>query len=100
MLSTTLMETTLIFSQIVFYLTVSAAIIAIGVLFAILTYHLIRIARELEKLSRNINQASSEVSERINDIINNLSDLPILSYFLKKRSATRERKGRVKSSKR
>ncbi|MDO8655386.1 MAG: hypothetical protein Q7R48_03140 [bacterium] len=93
------METTLIFAQTLFYLTVSAAVIAIGVLCAIVTYHLIHIARELEELSRNLNRASSEAGERIDDIIDRLSDLPILAYFLKKRSVMNEKKGRGKSSK-
>ena len=93
------METVLIFAETVFYLTVSAAVIVIGVLCAIVTYRLIRIARELENLSRNLSHASSEAGERINDIIDRLSDLPILSYFLKKRSVTHEGKGRGKSSK-
>lgn len=90
------METALIFAQTVFYLTVSLAIIAVGILGAILIYHLTRIARELEELSRNLNNASSEAGERINDIIDRLSDLPILSYFLKERPSARERKGRGK----
>ncbi|MDO8516231.1 MAG: hypothetical protein Q7S28_03210 [bacterium] len=93
------METALIFAQTLFYFTVSLAIIAIGILSAIVTYHLIHIARELEELSRKLNDASSEAGERINDIINRLSDLPILSYFLKTRSTQHNGKGRGKSSK-
>lgn len=90
------METALIFAQTVFYLTVSVAIIAIGILGVIVMYHLIRITRELEELSKNLKNASSEAGERINDIIDRLSDLPILSYFLKEHSSTRGRKGRGK----
>jgi len=78
---------------------VSVAIIAIGVLCAIVAYHLIRIVRKLEELSRNLNHAGSIAGERINDIIDRISELPILSYFLKKRPATRDEKGRGKSSK-
>ena len=101
-----LMETTLILSEIVFNFIASVASITIGVLCAIVTYHLILITKELEELSRNLNNASSEAGERINEIIDRLSDLPILSYFLKKRSPVRggpsdgeARKGRGKSSK-
>ncbi len=82
----------LIFAQTLFYFTVSAAIIAVGVLCAVAAYHLIHITRELEELSHNLNRASSEAGERINDILDRLSDLPVLSYFLKK--------GRKKSFKR
>jgi len=80
------METTLILAKIIFYFAVSAAVIALGVLTAIVAYHLIRITRELENLARNINHVSSEAGEKINDIINKLSALPILSYFLRKKS--------------
>ncbi len=92
------METALIFSEIVFYLTVSLAIIVMGVLCAMVTYRLIRIARELEELSRKLNNASDEAGERINEIIDRLSDLPILSYFLKKRPASHNEKRKVKEN--
>lgn len=86
------METTLMFAEIVFYFTVSLAVITFGVLGAIGTYRLIRIARELEALSRNLNHASSEAGELIHDIIDRLSDVPILSYFLKNHRHARTRK--------
>ncbi len=88
------MDATLIFAETIFYFTVSFAVITIGISCAIVTRHLIRIAREIEDLSRNLNHASSEAGERINDIIERLSDIPILSYFLRKHSATRNGKGR------
>lgn len=86
--------TALILAQTFFYFTVSFAVIAVGVLCVMVTYHLMRIVRELEELSRNLNHASAEAIERINDVIDRLSELPVLSYFLKKRSANYERKGR------
>jgi len=92
------MEVALVFAETVFYSTVSLAIITIGTFCVIVMYHLIRIVRELEEFSRNLKSASSDAGERINDIIDGISDLPILSYFLKKRSVLRERKGREKSS--
>lgn len=92
------MIATLIFAQTLFYFTVSFAIIAVGVFCAVVAYHLIRITRELEGLSRNLNQASSEAGERINDIIDRLSDLPMLSYFLKKRRTLHEGKRSRKSN--
>ena len=84
------MNTALIFSETVFYLTVSIAIIGVGILFAIFTYHLIRIARELQQLSHNLNEGSSEAMRKINDMIERLSEIPLLSYFLKKRQSTHE----------
>jgi fatty acid desaturase len=80
----------LMLSQIVFYFTVSIAIIAVGILFGIFTYHLIKIAKELQELSHNLNHGSAEAMKKINDIIDRLSDIPILSYFLKKRETTHE----------
>src|SRR5882672_3222002 len=74
----------LIIAQTIFYFTVSAAIIVLGALCAIVAYYLIRITKELEAMSRDWHDASDEARERINDIIDRLSDLPILSYFLRK----------------
>ena len=92
------METALIVSETVFYFTVSLAIIVIGALFAVVTYHLINIAKELAELSRNLNDAASDAGERINEIIDRLSDLPVLSYFLKERRIIHKRNGREKLS--
>ncbi|MDP3771765.1 MAG: hypothetical protein Q8Q94_00100 [bacterium] len=91
------MEATLIFAQTVFYFTVSLAVMAVGISCGIVTRRLVRIAREIENLSRNLNHASSEAGERINDIIERLSDIPILSFFLRKHSATHNGKGRGRS---
>lgn len=93
------MEATLIFAQTVFYFTSSLAIMVVGALFAIVAYHLIDAARELKKLSRKLDQASSEAAERIDDIIDRLSDFPVVSYFLKKRPKVGREKGREKSQK-
>jgi len=92
-------ETVLIVSETVFYLTVSLVIIVSGTLFAFVAYHLINIAKELAELSRNLNDAASDAGERINEIIDRLSDLPVLSYFLKERRiAQHKRNGREKLS--
>lgn len=84
------MDTGLIFAETIFYFTVSATIIVVGALSAITAFHLIHIARELEELSRKINSTSSEIGERIEDMLDRLSNLPILSYFLRKRRMTRD----------
>lgn len=90
------MEAVLIVAETIFYFTVSLAIIVIGILVAMVTYHVIHIARELEGLSRNLHNASSEAGERINDIIDRLSDVPFLSYFLKRYPPAHKEKGRRK----
>ncbi len=88
----------LILAQTLFYTTVSIAIIVLGVLSVILVKYVIRIAQQLEKLSMNLNDASEDARDRINEIIDRLSELPIFSYFLKREPVHREtrRKGRGK----
>ncbi len=90
------MESTLIISEIVFNLTVSIAVIVIMILCSIVTYRLIHITKEFEKLTHNLNHISSETGERINDILDRFSNLPLLSYFFKKNSSLYSRKGRSK----
>jgi hypothetical protein len=93
------MDTTLMFAQIAYYLTVALAVTVVGVLCSIVTYRLVRIARELEGLSRNLHEASTEVGEQIRDVVERLSDVPILSFFLRKRPKVRHEKGRRKLDK-
>ncbi len=85
------MNLALIISQIFFNFTVALTIIFFGILCSVVVYHLIMIVKELEKLSKNINHASAELAERIGDIIDRLSELPILSYFLGKRTRNRKK---------
>ena len=77
------MENLLVMAQTLFYFVVSAAIIIFAVLFGIATVHLIHIAKQLEKISRHVHDASDEMRKRVKEIIERLSQLPILSYFLK-----------------
>lgn len=79
------METALMISQIIFYSVFSLAIIIIGFLLAITTYHLVNIVKELEAISKNLHDASDEAKDKIKDIVERLSDLPFLSFLLKKR---------------
>lgn len=86
------METTLIISQILFNFSISTAVIILGISCWLITYHLISIARELKKLSHNLNYAASDAGERIQEIIDKLSDVPVLSYFLKRPLSNDRRK--------
>ena len=84
---------TLILSQTIFYISASLAIIILGILFAITTYHIICIARHLNKIANNIDEATDTMKENIKEIIEKLSVLPIISYlFNKKRSGKSENK--------
>ena len=74
----------LIIAQTIFYLTVSLAIIVLGVLAAMVTYYLIKIAKNVNKISENLDQASDEIKANVKEIIDRLSRLPILSFLLNK----------------
>jgi len=90
------MENALILSQTIFYFAVSAVVIIVGVLFSIITYHLTVIAQELEAITRDVHDLSDEAHERIRDIVDRLSELPVLSFFLKRRHADRHSAGAKK----
>ncbi len=81
------MDNLLVFSETLFYLVASVTIIVVGVLCAVAAYHLIRITKEVEAISRNVHNASSQVQERIGNSIEKLSGLPILSFFLRRSRA-------------
>lgn len=82
----------LILSQTIFYLVISVVVIFWGVLIFIITWHIIAIARHLHRLSNNIENASKEVQETINDIIDVLAGLPIMSFLFKKSHSKIRRK--------
>lgn len=90
------MGTALIFSEIVFNLTVSLAVMVVGGLLAVIAYHLVSMASELKELSRTLNNASAEALERIGEVVNRFSELPVLSSFLGKRQPRQSTKGRPK----
>ena len=69
------MNTALVISQIFFNFSVALAIIAFGMICCVVVYHLINIVKGLEKLSQNINHASTKVAKRVNDIIKTLTSL-------------------------
>lgn len=93
------METVFIFSEITFNFVVSVAVITVGVLFVFIVVPMIRILRELEKFSSNLNQISSDAVERINDIVDRFSELPIFSFFLKDRSRKIKKTSNIGSAK-
>ncbi len=74
----------LIFAETVFYVVVSLAIIALGILFGIVTYELVKITHNLRNISENISSASKETEDMIKEMLNRLSGSPILSLFTRK----------------
>ena len=93
------MEATLIFSQILFNFVVSMAIIVVGALFSLMIYHLISITKELKAITHDFHNFTDETRENINDIVERLRELPILSFFLKRRYAniSKVKRGREKN---
>lgn len=73
----------LVLAQIIFYLTVSVAIIVLGVLCAIAAYHLIRTMKHLSNISDTLEGTAKDLKHTIREIIEKLASLPILSYLLK-----------------
>ena len=93
------METALILSQTIFYSVVSLSILILGILLIVVVYHLVKITKELQEVARNIHTATDEAGERIHDILDRLSGLPILSFILKQAAGSfRARRARKKES--
>lgn len=61
------METTLIFAQTVFYLTVSIGVFIIALLSLVATYHLVRIAHEIEDLPHDFSHTETEELIKVKD---------------------------------
>jgi len=86
----------LILSQTVFYFSFSFLILVFITSAILISYYLIRIAKNLNKLSEDLHTASEEVRENIKDIMGQLSKLPFLSFLLDKSLEKKSKKGRSK----
>jgi hypothetical protein len=85
----------LIIAQTLYYFLASLVIVVLGVLVTIIAYHLIYITKHLRHISDNLDDTSDELKVRVEEVIERLSSLPILSYFLRRdRSHTFHNKGR------
>lgn len=84
--------TMLIFSQTLFYLTVSFAIIALSVLLGLIAYNLMRITKDLSKISNNFSEASDDLREKLDEVLERLSEVPFLSAFLQSKGSGKGRK--------
>jgi len=60
-------------------------------------YHLMKVAKSLEKISENIGQASDDLRENLEQALSYFSALPFFSMFSKKKKepTTRSKKKRV-----
>ncbi len=86
--------TFLIFAQTLFYLTVSLAIIALGIFFGMITYYLMKVVRELSRIANNVGEASDDLRVQLEDVLEQLASIPFLSSFLRPNSRRYHKKGR------
>lgn len=80
------MENTLIISQIFFYFTASFVFIVVGILFSLVLYYFICIARELKTITHNFHNLTDEAQKRLKDIVGHLGELPVFSFFKSRRT--------------
>lgn len=73
----------LIIAQTIFYLTVSLAIIVAGILGGITAYYLIYVARHLRNISDNLENASEGIKNNVKEIMDRLSQSPLLSFLFR-----------------
>lgn len=73
----------LILAQTVFYVVFSFAIFIGSLLLAIVVFYLIKIARHLNKIAENLDSASDEVRQRLKEVIQAVSELPVVSFLFK-----------------
>lgn len=84
----------LIIAQIVFYFSMSLAVIGLGILIGIKSYEHILIARDLRALLEKAVEATGAAEERVEEFFDKLSALPFLSYFFTKTRKRTHKKGR------
>ena len=85
------METTLIILQIIFYFVSSLAIIVFFIVMVAAAYRIIKILDTLQIIALQAQEVSEETKQKIEEIIENLSLMPILSFFIKKQKKSRKK---------
>ena len=89
----------LILAQTAFYAVFALAIFILSILFGIVVFYLIGIARHLRKIAENADEVSNEARERILEIVETLSDLPLVSMLFRKKGTSRSGKSKKESNK-
>jgi hypothetical protein len=92
------METTLIILQIIFYAVFSLAAIVLFFFMIIGAYRVIKILKNLQAIAEDVRDVSDDAKERIEDIIEKLSLMPIISFFIKKAEGTKKSKRKVEKN--
>jgi len=77
-----------IFAQTLFYLVASFLMIAFIVIVCMVAFYLIKFAQSFQKISENLENASSEITENIHAIFDRMAEIPILSFFMRPRTTS------------
>lgn len=86
------------FAQTLFYFVSSIAILVVGGLLGIVVFHVIKIVKNLEIFSDNLNETSAEIKGKVNAYLDKLADTPIISLLIEKlfkRENSKGKKGRT-----
>lgn len=73
------------FAPTLYYLLASLFMITFGSLIIVAAYHFMHAAKKIRNILNNLSEISDETKVAIEDIIENLSSLPILSFFMRGR---------------
>ena len=72
-------------SQIIFNLVISLSVIVIAVLVSVIAYGIIKFGKSIKKFMDGVNKESSELYEKVNKFLENISNLSFISRFFKKK---------------
>jgi len=73
------------FSQILFNLVISLAVIIITVLFGVIAFDIIKFSKSLKKFFEDVNKESSELFSKINKFLESIFTLSFVSKFFSKK---------------
>jgi predicted PurR-regulated permease PerM len=77
-------------SQIIFNLVISLAVIVITVLISVIAYDIIKFIRSIKKFMDGVNKESAELYNKINNFLETISNLSIISKLFKKKHGKKQ----------
>ena len=78
--------TILEFSQIIFNLVISVAVIVVTVLFGVIAYDIIQFSKVAKKFFNDVSKESSELYEKINKFLESIFSLSFISKIFNKKN--------------
>jgi len=73
-------------SQIIFNLVISTAVIVVAALISIIAYDIIKFTKAVKKMVDGINKESEELYNKINNFLETIFNLSIVSKLFKKKN--------------